>query len=135
MLGMGDTLLLPPGAQSKRYTIGAIPPHFCARSTRNSHRRRALQLIIGGQYARAMPDDPLPHPTKALTLNQIAERRDEVIAMLDAGGAILVFDNQENRQIGVLSRQQPLLDEASIAMMIDNGTLPPLSELTGSAES
>lgn len=82
-----------------------------------------------------MPDDPLPHPTKALTLNQIAERRDEVIAMLDAGGAILVFDNQENRQIGVLSRQQPLLDEASIAMMIDNGTLPPLSELTGSAES
>jgi len=94
----------------------------------------SLQLIIGGQYARAMPDDNLPHRAKALTLNQIAERRDEVIAMLDAGGAILVFDNQENRQIGVLSRQQPLLDEASIAMMIDNGTLPPLSELTGSAD-
>ncbi len=94
----------------------------------------SLQLIIGGQYARAMPDDTLPHPTKALTLNQIAERRDEVIAMLDAGGAILVFDNQFDHQIGVLSRQQPLLDEASIAMMIDNGTLPPLSELTGSAD-
>ena len=42
---------------------------------------------------------------------------------------MLVYSDDRQHRLGVLTRQQPLLDEASIAAQIDNGTLPPLAEL------
>jgi hypothetical protein len=49
--------------------------------------------------------------------------------MLLEGGAVLVYTDDREELLGVLTRNGALLDEASIAAMIDTGSLPPLAEL------
>ena len=76
-----------------------------------------------------MSDDGLPHPSEALTLSEIAGQLDRVIAILEQGGSVIVFSDDHRHEIGVLTRDRSLLDEASIAAMIDTGHLPQLAEL------
>jgi hypothetical protein len=72
--------------------------------------------------------DGLPHPSEALTISEIREEQERVIEILE-GGAVIVLTVDGGRRLGVLTRQQPLLDEASIAAQIDSGRLPPLADL------
>ena len=74
-------------------------------------------------------DDGLPHPSEALTLSEIRDQQGRVIEILEQGGAVIVYSDDHDHQLGVLTRQQPLLDEASLAAMIDTGHLPPIGEL------
>jgi hypothetical protein len=73
--------------------------------------------------------DGLPHPSEALTISEIRDEQERVIEVLEQGGAVIVLTDDGQRRLGVLTRQQPLLDEASIAAQIDSGRLPPLADL------
>ena len=86
-------------------------------------------LITGAAHHRILSDDGLPHPAEALTLSQIREQQPRVLGMLGQGGAIIVHTDDGEHLLGVLTRDRRLLDEASIAAMIDTGHLPPLAEL------
>lgn len=86
-------------------------------------------LITGAAYHRIMSDDGLPHPATAMRLAELGERQTEVLEMLGQGGAIIVHTDDGEHLFGVLTRDRKLLDEASIAAMIDAGNLPPLAEL------
>jgi hypothetical protein len=76
-----------------------------------------------------MSADGLPHPATSMRLAQLRERHAEAIAMLERGGAIIVHTDDGEQLLGVLTRNRKLLDEASIAAMINAGNLPPLDEL------
>ena len=74
-------------------------------------------------------DDGLPRRSEALTLSEIRDEQGRVIEILAQGGAVIVYSDDHDHQLGVLTRQQPLLDEASLAAMIDMGHLPSIAEL------
>jgi hypothetical protein len=84
--------------------------------------------LVPRAYHRGM-DDGLPHPTEALTLSEIARDLERVTGLLEQGGAVLVLSDDQERELGVLSRQEPLLGEARLAAMIDAGNIPPIAEL------
>jgi hypothetical protein len=86
-------------------------------------------LIRGAAYHRIMSDDGLPHPARGMRLSELREHQTEVLEMLEQGGAIIVHTDDGEHLLGVLTRNRKLLDEASIAAMIDAGNLPPLAEL------
>jgi hypothetical protein len=86
-------------------------------------------LISEAAYHRIMSDDGLPHPARGMRLSELHEDQSEVLAMLEQGGAIIVHTDDGEHLLGVLTRDRKLLDEASIAAMIDAGNLPPLAEL------
>jgi len=87
-------------------------------------------LVTRRAYHRAMSEDGLPHPAEALNLSEIRDQQARVIAMLERGGAVIVYSDDGEHLLGVLTRHPALLGEASIAAMIDTGHLPPLNELT-----
>ena len=64
-----------------------------------------------------------------MRLSELREHQREVLEMLEQGGAIIVHTDDGEHLLGVLTRNRKLLDEASIAAMIDAGNLPPLAEL------
>ncbi len=92
---------------------------------------KSVSIRDHGPYHAGM-DDGLPHPSEGLTLQEIAKDPQRVLRILKDGGAVLVYD--DGYLLGVLTRQQPLLDEASIAAMIDTGHLPPLDELAATSD-
>jgi hypothetical protein len=85
-------------------------------------------VVSEGTYHRGVSDG-LPHPSEALTVSEIREEQERVIDVLEQGGAVIVLTDDGARRLGVLTRQQPLLDEASIAAQIDSGRLPPIADL------
>ncbi len=86
-----------------------------------------ITLICGERYARLMAD--LPSPVRSLTLAELETEQERVFAELERGGAIRLYTNDMERFLGVLTRDQALLDAADIAQLIENGHLPPLAEL------
>jgi hypothetical protein len=86
-------------------------------------------LITGAAYHRIMSDDGLPHPATAMRLSELHARQSEALEMLEQGGTIIVHSDDGEHLFGVLTRNRKLLDDASIAAMIDGGSLPPLAEL------
>ena len=60
---------------------------------------------------------------------EIEHQRDRVYEELERGGAIRVYTNDSQHFVGVLTRDQRLLDAAGIAQLIENGHIPPLDEL------
>lgn len=88
-----------------------------------------VYLITGASYHRIMSDDGLPHPAAAMRLSELGEHQSEVLEMLEHGGAIIVHTDDGRHLFGVLTRNRKLLDDASIAAMVDAGNLPPLTEL------
>ena len=89
----------------------------------------SVHLIPMAAYHEAMHGDGLPHPAEALTLSELGQRLDHAFEVLEQGGAILLYTDDLEHRLGVLTRQQPLLDEASLAAEIDSGHLPPIAEL------
>ena len=88
-----------------------------------------VYIVPETAYDRAMSNDGLPHPSEALTLSEIRDQQGRVIEILEQGGAVIVYSDKHDHRLGVLTRQQPLLDEASLAAMIDAGNIPPIAEL------
>jgi hypothetical protein len=86
-------------------------------------------LVPHAGYHRIMSDDGLPHPSEAQTLAEVRDQQARVIAVLEQGGAIIVYSDDREHLLGVLTRDRRLLEEASIAAMIDTDNLPPLAEL------
>lgn len=86
-------------------------------------------LISAAAYHRIMSDDGLPHPARGMRVSELREHQSEVLEMLEQGGAIVVHTDDGEHLLGVLTRDRRVLDEASIAAMIDTGNLPPLAEL------
>lgn len=89
----------------------------------------SVYLVPRHAYHDDMHSDGLPHPAFAITVSELRDRLGEVRDALEQGGAVLVFTDARDDIIGVLTREQPLLDEASIAAEIDSGNLPPIAEL------
>jgi hypothetical protein len=89
----------------------------------------SVHLIPLDAYHGAMADDGLPHPARTMTVSELSGQLDEVVETLEQGGAILVYTDDLQHRLGVLTRQQPLLDEAALAAEIDAGHLPPIAEL------
>jgi hypothetical protein len=85
-------------------------------------------VVSGRAYHRAVSDG-LPHPSEALTVSEIREEQERVIDVLEQGGTVIVITDDGARRLGVLTRQQPLLGEASLAAQIDSGRLPPIADL------
>ena len=87
----------------------------------------SITLIRSREYARLMSE--LPSPVRSLTLVEIEDQRERVYTELERGGAIRVYSNDNEHFLGVLTRDQTLLDAAGIAQLIENGHIPPLAEL------
>ena len=88
-----------------------------------------VYLIAGAAYHRLMCDDGLPHPASGMRLSQLREHEAQALKMLEQGGAIIVHTDDGEHLLGVLTRDRELLNEATLAAMIDTGNLPPLDEL------
>jgi len=104
--------------------------------------RNADQKAVGGKLARtdtgkAKPRETraarliaqLPSPVRSLTLAEIEQQHKRVFDELERGGAIRVYAKDDEHFLGVLTRDKTLLDAADIAMLIENGHIPPLDEL------
>ena len=89
----------------------------------------SVHLIPLAAYHHAMSTDGLPHPAETMTVSDLNGRLEHVLEVLDEGGALLVYTDDYEHRLGVLTRQQPLLDEAALAAEIDAGHLPPIAEL------
>ena len=87
----------------------------------------SITLIRAREYACVMSE--LPSPVRSLTLAEIGDQRERVFDELERGGAIRVYSNDDEHFLGVLTRDQTLLDAADIAQLIENGHVPPLDEL------
>lgn len=86
-----------------------------------------ITLIRDERYARLMAQ--LPSPVRSLTLAELEAQHERVFAELEGGGAIRLYTNDMERYLGVLTRDQRLLDAADLAQLIENGHIPPLDEL------
>jgi hypothetical protein len=87
-----------------------------------------VYLVARPAYHQGM-DDGLPHPTEALTLAEIEDERERVLETLEKGGAVIVYSNDRQLRLGVLTRDPAVLGDAQVAQLIDAGHLPPIAEL------
>ncbi len=71
----------------------------------------------------------LPHPVTGMSLGELRERQDEALQILEQGGAIILHSDDGERLFGVLTRDRQLVGDATVAAMIDAGTIPPLDQL------
>jgi hypothetical protein len=74
-------------------------------------------------------DDGLPHPSEPLTLAEIDGELERVTGMLERGGAVIVYSNDRQQRLGVLTRDSALLGDAQVAQLVDAGHIPPIAEL------
>ena len=88
-----------------------------------------LRGVIRLQYAGLMAD--LPDPILQVEISEIGERTAEILAVVDAGGAVLVWADERERLLGALSRKGWSQDEALLARDIASGRLPSLDVLAG----
>jgi hypothetical protein len=94
-------------------------------------------LELGGvmrlRYRGLMTD--LPDPILQVDISEYQERADEILAVVDAGGAVLLWDDKREWLLGALSRHGWPQEEALLARDIANGTLPPLDVLVREADA
>jgi hypothetical protein len=87
-----------------------------------------VYLVARPAYHQGM-DDGLPHPSEALTLADIEDQRERVLDLLERGGAVIVYSNDHQMRLGVLTRDPAVFGDAQVAQLIDAGHLPPIAEL------
>lgn len=73
----------------------------------------------------------LPSPARALTLSEINDDYPRHLADLQAGGTIVVYSDDGQALLGVLTRDPAVLGDAQLAQQIEDGHIPPLDELLG----
>jgi hypothetical protein len=87
-----------------------------------------VYLVARPAYHQGM-EDGLPHPSEALTLADIQDQLERVTGLLEQGGAVIVYSNDRQQRLGVLTRDPAVLGDAQVAQLIDAGHLPPIAEL------
>jgi hypothetical protein len=86
-----------------------------------------IAVISDRRYHRHMAN--LPSPARALTLSAINADHGKYLAELEEGGAILVYSDDRQALLGVLTRDPAVFGDARLAQQIEIGNLPPLEEL------
>jgi hypothetical protein len=71
----------------------------------------------------------LPSPARNLTLSDINADYQKYLAELEQGGAILVYSDDHQALLGVLTRDPAIFGDARLAQQIEAGNLPPLEQL------
>ena len=90
-----------------------------------------IAVISGRRYHRHMAN--LPSPARALTLSAINADYEKYLAELEQGGAILVYSDDRQALLGVLTRDPAVFGDARLAQQIEAGHLPPLEQLLADA--
>jgi hypothetical protein len=118
---------------------GLMPISGSARSRIHARRRRGMtdsalsarsrfgSNTIRQKLSSVMAN--LPSPARALTLSAINADYEKYLAELEQGGAILVYSDDRQALLGVLTRDPAVLGDARLAQQIEAGNLPPLEEL------
>lgn len=86
-----------------------------------------IAVISGRRYHRHMAN--LPSPARALTLSAINADYAKYLAELEQGGAILVYSDDRQALLGVLTRDPGVFGDARLAQQIEVGNVPPLEQL------
>jgi hypothetical protein len=86
-----------------------------------------IAVISGRRYSRCMTS--LPSPARTLTLSEINTDYPRYLRELEDGGTILVYSDDRNALLGVLTRDPELFGDARLAQQIEAGHMPPLDEL------
>ena len=86
-----------------------------------------IAVISGRRYARCMAN--LPSPARALTLSEVNADYPRYLRELEDGGAILVYSDDRQALLGVLTRDPEVLGDARLAQQIEAGHMPPLEQL------
>jgi hypothetical protein len=86
-----------------------------------------IAVISGRRYHRCMAT--LPSPARNLTLSEINADYPRYLAELEQGGAILVYSDDRQALLGVLTRNPEVFGDARLAQQIEAGHLPPLEQL------
>lgn len=86
-----------------------------------------IVVISGRRYSRCM--EKLPSPARTLTLSEVNADYPRYLRELEHGGAILVYSDDRNALLGVLTRDPELFGDARLAQQIEAGQMPPLEQL------
>ena len=86
-----------------------------------------IAVISGRRYSRLVTS--LPSPARTLTLSEINANYPRYARELEDGGAFLVYSDDRNALLGVLTRDPELFGDARLAQQIEAGHMPPLEEL------
>jgi hypothetical protein len=86
-----------------------------------------IAVISGRRYHRCMAT--LPSPARNLTLSEINADYPKYLAELEQGGAVLVYSDDRQALLGVLTRDPEIFGDARLAQQIEAGHLPPLEQL------
>ena len=79
-----------------------------------------IAVISGRRYHRHMAN--LPSPARALTLSAINADYAKYLAELEQGGAILVYSDDRQALLGVLTRDPAVFGDARLAQQIEAAT-------------
>ena len=86
-----------------------------------------IAVISGRRYHRLMAN--LPSPARNLTLTEINADYRRYLTELEDGGAILVYSDDRQALLGVLTRDPDVFGDARLAQQIEAGHMPPLEQL------
>jgi hypothetical protein len=75
----------------------------------------------------------LPSPARALTLSEVNADYPRYLRELEDGGAILVYSDDRQALLGVLTRDAEVFGDARLAQQIEAGNMPPLEQLLDGA--
>jgi hypothetical protein len=71
----------------------------------------------------------LPSPARVLTLSEVNADYQRYLRELEDGGAILVYSDDRQALLGVLTRDPEVFGDARLAQQIEAGHMPPLEQL------
>ncbi len=86
-----------------------------------------LSVIQGARYDRVMA--MLPSPARAMTLGEVQAEREQVADDLQRGGVIVVWSDDHEHYLGVLTRDPRVRGDAEVAQLIEAGHTTALEEL------
>jgi hypothetical protein len=75
----------------------------------------------------------LPSPARALTLSEVNADYQRHLRELEDGGAILVYSDDRQALLGVLTRDPEVFGDARLAQHIEAGHMPPLEQVLDGA--
>lgn len=90
-----------------------------------------IAVICGRRYSRGMAS--LPSPARALTLSEVNADYPRYLRELEDGGALLVYSDDRQALLGVLTRDPEVFGDAQLAQQIEDGHMPPLEQLIEAA--
>jgi hypothetical protein len=90
-----------------------------------------IAVICGRRYSRGMAS--LPSPARALTLSEVNANYPRYLRELEDGGALLVYSDDRQALLGVLTRDPEVFGDAQLAQQIEDGHMPLLEQLLEAA--